>query len=157
MKNYFFAALLFCASALTAHAQDGKLNVLYLDGQQHEIAMSKVAKLEMSGDNILLIGKDGNTVATHSVADVDKIELTPSTTGIATTTTSNAIKVKSNGYSITADGMTDGSMLEVYTAGGKLVGKATAKSGSATINASSLTNGVYVVKAEGQSVKMVKK
>ena len=51
----------------------------------------------------------------------------------------------------------NGKALEVYTVFGKLAGKAVAKGGKATVNAASLTNGVYVIKAEGQALKMIKK
>ena len=50
----------------------------------------------------------------------------------------------------------NGKALEVYTVFGKLAGKAVAKGGKATVNAASLTNGVYVIKAEGQALKMIK-
>ena len=50
----------------------------------------------------------------------------------------------------------NGKALEVHTVFGKLAGKAVAKGGKATVNAASLTNGVYVIKAEGQALKMKK-
>ena len=156
-KSYLLAALLSLATSLTATAEDGKLNVLYLDGQSHEVLMSKVAKLEVSGENIVLVGKDGGTVATHKVADIDKIDLTASTTAIGKLTAGGSIRVKTDGYAITAEGMADGTQLEVFTSDGKLAGKATARGGKATIDAAALGNGVYVVKAGGQSLKMVKK
>ena len=53
--------------------------------------------------------------------------------------------------------MTDGTALELYSASGKLVGKTVARGGKATLNAASLASGVYVVKAQGQSLKMVKR
>ena len=156
IKTYLLSALLFGSTALTAAAADGKINVLYLDGQAHEVAMSAVAKLEVSGSDIVLIGKDGNTVATHAIADIDKIGLISAAAGINQTKAAKTIKVRSNGYTITAEGMTDGKLLEVYTASGKLAGKAVAHGGKATIDAAGLTQGVYIVKAEGQSLKLVK-
>lgn len=157
VKTYLLSALLFCATAFTASAQDGKINVLYLDGQAHEVAMSRVAKLTVSGDDILLVAKDGSTVATHAVADIDRIDLTATAAGVGKVQgDATAIKVRANGYTITAEGMTDGKTLEVYTAAGKLAAKATARGGKATVDAASLAAGVYVIKAEGQSLKVVK-
>ena len=137
-KVYILSALLSLATCFTAKADNGKVNVLLLDGQSHEVAMSTVSKLEISGDNILVVDKSGTTVGTYKMEDIDKISLTASTTGIG-------------------QGMTDGKVLEVYTVSGKLAGKAVAKGGKATVNAASLTNGVYVIKAEGQALKMIKK
>lgn len=156
-KVYILSALLSLVTCFTAKADNGKVNVLLLDGQSHEVAMSTVSKLEISGDNILVVDKSGTTVGTYKMEDIDKISLTASTTGIGQVKASAPITIRSNGYTITAEGMTDGKTLEVYTASGKLAGKAVAKGGKATVNAGSLTNGVYVIKAEGQALKMVKK
>lgn len=156
-KVYILSALLSLAICFTAKADNGKVNVLLLDGQSHEVAMSTVSKLEISGDNILVVDKSGTTVGTYKMEDIDKISLTASTTGIGQVKASAPITIRSNGYTITAEGMTDGKALEVYTVSGKLAGKAVAKGGKATVNAASLTNGVYVIKAEGQALKMIKK
>ena len=45
----------------------------------------------------------------------------------------------------------------VYSQNGMLIGKAKAKGGSAHVDATSYPNGVYVIKAGGRSLKMVKK
>lgn len=156
-KVYILSALLSLATCFTAKADNGKVNVLLLDGQSHTVAMSTVSKLEISGDNILVVDKSGTTLGTYKMEDIDKISLTASTTGIGQVKASAPITIRSNGYTITAEGMTDGKALEVYTVSGKLAGKAVAKGGKATVNAASLTNGVYVIKAEGQALKMIKK
>ena len=88
---------------------------------------------------------------------MDKIQLTGSTTGLLQLTKQSPITLRSNGYVITAEGMTDGKLLEVYTANGTLAVKAVAHDGKATIDATQLAAGVYVVKAENQSLKMVKR
>ena len=157
IKGFFFAALLFCAVSTPSLAQESKVNVLYLDGSAHEVQMSQVAKLTVADGNVKLLSKSGETVATHELEKVDKIQLTGSTTGLVQLTKQSPITLRSNGYVITAEGMTDGKALEVYTVSGKLAGKAVAKGGKATVNAASLTNGVYVIKAEGQALKMIKK
>lgn len=158
MKNTcFLAALLFFGVSLSASAQDGKVDVLYLDGTSHVVQMSAVAKLEVSGGNASLVAKDGTAVATHKISDIDKIVLTSGATSVASVKASRAITLRSDGYTITADGMTDGAELAVYTAGGAVAARATAHGGHARIDASRLGSGVYVVRAEGQSMKMVKR
>lgn len=37
IRRYFLAALLLCAVSCPMMAQDGKVNVLYLDGTAHEV------------------------------------------------------------------------------------------------------------------------
>lgn len=157
IKCYFFAALLFCAVSTPSLAQESKVNVLYLDGSAHEVQMSQVAKLTVADGNVKFLSKSGETVATHELEKVDKIQLTGSTTGLVQLTKQSPITLRSNGYVITAEGMTDGKLLEVYTANGTLAAKAVAHDGKATIDATQLAAGVYVVKAENQSLKMVKR
>ena len=157
IRRYFLAALLLCAVSCPMMAQGGKVNVLYLDGTAHEVQMSQVAKLTVADGNVKLLSKSGATVATHAVKNVDKIELKGSTAGMVQLTKQSPITLRSNGYTVTAEGMTDGKLLEVYAANGSLAAQATARGGKAKIDATQLAAGVYVVKAEGQSLKMVKR
>lgn len=157
IRRYFLAALLLGALSCPMMAQDGKVNVLYLDGTAHEVQMSQVAKLTVADGNVKLLSKSGETVATHAVKNVDKIELKGSTAGMVQLTKQSPITLRSNEYTITAEGMTDGKLLEVYAANGSLAAQATARGGKAKIDATQLAAGVYVVKAEGQSLKMVKR
>lgn len=149
--------LMFCGMSLTAAAQNGKLNVLYLDGTPHVVQMSQVAKLKVSGDDVSLLAANGTAVATHKVGDIDKIELTAGTTSVASLLKQQAITIRYNGKTITAEGIADGKTLGVFAADGALAAKAVARKGKATIDASALAAGVYIVKAEGQSLKMVKR
>lgn len=158
MKKLFFQALLLI-SCLTASAQSnvGKVNVLYLDGTSHEVKMSEVARMEVADGNMKLIGKDAANTKTHKISDIKRIELTGSVTAIASLRQDNAITIRSNGYKITAEGIADGTTLEVYSQNGQLMGKAKAYDGHATYDATSLPLGIYVVKAGTGSLKMVKK
>lgn len=156
-KIKFLSMLLFCASSLFASAQDGKLNVLYLDGTSHEVALSQVARLKASGGTMRLEAKDGTLVATHELSSVRKIALTPSTTAIGKTLTLPKAVIRTTGYIITAEGIADGTTLELFTTDGTLVAKATAHDGKASIDCGTLKAGVYVVKAGKESIKMIKK
>lgn len=157
MKNYFVTALLSLGFAFATYAQDTKVNVLYLDGTPHVVQMSQVKTLKITGDDVLLLSADGTTVATHNMADIDKIELTADVTAINTPSKVQAITIRYNGTTITASGMTNGHVLTVYATSGAVVAKAKARDGKATINVSDLGAGVYVVKTDGQTLKMVKR
>lgn len=157
MKNYFVTALLSLGFAFATYAQDTKVNVLYLDGTPHVVQMSQVKTLKITGDDVLLLSADGTTVATHKTADIDKIELTADVTAINTPSKVQAITIRYNGTTITASGMTNGRALTVYATSGAVVAKAKARDGKATINVSDLGAGVYVVKTDGQTLKMVKR
>lgn len=157
MKKYFVTAFLSLAFAFATYAQDTKVNVLYLDGTPHVVQMSQVKTLKITGDDVLLLSADGTTVATHNMADIDKIELTADVTAINTPSKVQAVTIRYNGTSITASGMTNGHVLTVYATSGAVVAKAKARDGKATINVSDLGAGVYVVKTNGQTLKMVKR
>lgn len=157
MKKYFVTAFLSLAFAFATNAQDTKVNVLYLDGTPHVVQMSQVKTLKITGDDVLLLSADGTTVATHNMADIDKIELTADVTAINTPNKVQAVTIRYNGTSITASGMTNGHVLTVYATSGAVVAKAKARDGKATINVSDLGAGVYVVKTDGQTLKMVKR
>ena len=81
-RRYFLADVLHCDVSCSMMAQDGKVNVLYLDGTAHEVQMSQVAKLTVAEGNVKLLSKSGATVATHAVKYVDKIDRKCSTAGM---------------------------------------------------------------------------
>lgn len=158
IKNYLLSAFFFIGAVSAVAADDNTVNVLYLDGTSHVALMSKVDKIEIASDKVNVVTTDGGTTA-HKISDIDRIELASTSTGIhsATTSDTHKITVRSAGYTISAEGLSDGTVMEVYAANGALVGKTTAKGGKAVLDATSLGTGVYVVKAGDQSVKMVKR
>ncbi len=157
MRSKLLAALFFCGIALTAAADEGKVDVLYVDGTSHVITLSQVAKLQVADDNAVFSDKDGNTVATHKIVDIEKISLTAGTTSIASQKRGSDVTLRSNGNTISAEGLADGKQLEIFSTSGELVGKAVSANGKAMVDVQSLANGVYVIKAGGQSLKMVKR
>ena len=90
---------------------------------------------------------------------IDKIELKANATGINPITgkADGKIIVKADGYGFDVSGLANGADVMVYSQNGMLIGKAKAKGGSAHVDAASYPNGVYVIKAGGRSLKMVKK
>lgn len=157
MKSRLLSALLFCCAALSASADDGKVNVLYVDGTSHVVQLAQVAKLQVADGNAVMTDKDGKTVASHKISDIEKIELTASTSSIAQAKGNGGITLRSSGSTVSAEGLADGKSLEIYSAAGELVGKAVAKGGKAELSVEQLAGGVYVVKAGQQSIKMVKR
>lgn len=156
-KSYFLSALLSLGMWLNASAQTGQVDVLYVDGSSHVVSISAVAKLQVQGDDVVLLGADSTAIATHKVADIDKINLTATVDAISKQSYSSRIVLRSNGNTVSAEGIADGETLEIFSTNGQLLAKAVARSGKATADVASLPNGVYVVKAQGQKLKMVKR
>lgn len=159
MKKHLFAIALMCGTAMAMFAAgDKEVNVLYLDGTPHVVKMTEVDKIMFSSGNVDVVLLGGSS-STHKISDIDKIEFRDGTSAIAQM--KNDVKddviVRSDGYSIDVSGLADGTDVLVYTQNGMLIGKAKSKSGSAQVDASAYGNGVYVVKAGGRSLKMIKK
>ena len=157
MKKLLLTIALFAGITTATYAQ-GKVNVLYLDGTPHVIAMTDIDKIELTKGSINIV-KVGGASESIDINKIDKIELKANATGITPITgkADGKIIVKANGYGFDVSGLANGADVMVYSQNGMLIGKAKAKDGSAHVDAASYPNGVYVIKAGGRSLKMVKK
>lgn len=159
MKKCLIAALMLLGLSATASADsENQVDVLYLDGTSHVVKMTEVDRITLGDGTVGVVTTDGQTTS-HDIAKVDKIYFHSTATGIGTLTTApeKDILVRTDGYGFHVSGLTDGDQVRVYTVGGQLVGAAKAQNGTATVDGSSLANGVYVIKAGGRSLKMIKK
>ena len=158
-KRNIVLSLLLSSCALTSFAAEGDdLLVLYLDGTSHSAKMETVEKITLSDHTLTVVGADGSEES-KPLALVDKILFGKTATGVSSP---KAVKdadvlVRSNGYTFTAEGLGDGVVLALYAQNGALVAQSVAKNGKATIDASRLAKGVYVVKAGDKSLKVVKR
>jgi|GEM_PF-278563 len=157
MKKLLIAAALLCGIGTTALA-DNEVNVLYLDGTTHVVKMSDIDRIELSKENIKVLTTDGAS-ETHELSMIDKIELRSVANAVEQIKGRKGgdILVKADGYGFEVSGLADGDEVSVYTQGGVLMGKVRGKDGSAHVDASSYANGIYIIKAGGRSLKMVKK
>lgn len=157
MKKLLIAAALLCSMCATAFA-DKEVNVLYLDGTPHAIKMADIDKIELSPGNINVV-KNSGANETYEISKIDKIEFRDGTTAVdkIKNTVGGDILVKTDGYGIDVSGLKDGDNVMVYTQGGTLVAKSNSQNGNAHVDGSSFSKGIYVIKAGGKSLKMVKK
>ncbi len=158
-KRNIVLSLLLSGCALTSFAADGDdVLVLYLDGTSHTAKMETVEKITLADRTLTVVGTDGSQTS-KPIAEVDKILFGQAATGVTQpSVTRNAeVVVRANGYTFTAEGLGDGVVLALYAQNGALVAQSVAKGGKATIDASQLAKGVYVVKAGDKSLKVVKR
>lgn len=159
MKKCFLAALMLLGLTTTAMADgDSQVDVVYLDGQSHVVAMTEIDRITLGDGQVGVVTTDGKTT-THDMAKVDRIAFNTTATGINTTLVapSKQVLVRTDGYGFHVSGLNDGDQVRVYTVGGQLAGTAKATDGSAFVDGSRLADGVYVIKAGGRSIKMIKK
>lgn len=156
MKRLFTVAAFLCG-VFTATFASGEVNVLYLDGTPHVIKMTDIDKIELSAGSVSVAKADG-TSEKYAIKDIDKIMF-----GAATAVdkikdaVAGDITVRTNGYSFEVSGLQDNAEVAVYSQNGTLVGKAKAAGGSAQVDAAGYSGGVYIIKAGGRSLKMIKK
>lgn len=144
-------------------------------------ASFQLAQAAYTNDDLIIETKDGNTVAYHlstrpvvtfeltdlvltstdvkvqyPVTDVKELRFADGTTAINETKVGD-ITFSVSGDMISANGLENGSNLEVYSIDGKEIAKASVDAtGKAQVNISDLGQGVYVVKAGKKSYKILK-
>ncbi len=157
MKRLFTVAAFLCG-VFTATFAAGEVNVLYLDGTPHVIKMTDIDKIELSAGSVSVAKADG-TSEKYAIKDIDKIMFGTAATAVDKIRNAAAgdITVKANGYSFEVSGLQDNAEVAVYSQNGTLVGKAKAAGGSAQVDAAGYSGGVYIIKAGGRSLKMIKK
>ncbi len=158
-KRNMLLSLLLSGCALTSFAAEGDdVLVLYLDGTSHSAKMETVEKITLTDRTLTVVGTDGSQTS-KPLDQVDKLLFGQAAAGVASSSLSRdaEVVVRANGYTFTAEGLRDGVTLSLYAENGALVAQSVAKGGRATIDASRLAKGVYVVKAANKSLKVVKR
>lgn len=144
-------------------------------------ASFQLAQAAYTNDDLIIETKDGNTVAYHlstrpvvtfeltdlvltstdvtvkyPVTDVKELRFADGTTAINNTKVGD-ITFSINGNMVSANGLTKGDNLEIYSIDGKAIANASVDAnGAASVDISVLGQGVYVVKAGKKSYKILK-
>lgn len=153
MKRYF---LLFLLTILvgTANADNNVLQIWQADGQVLSINLSEQPVTTFS---------DGKLVVTTSTAtislpmeNVKKYTYLLATNGIDDIKTEQ-VTISQNGESITFCGLKSGTEISVYNASGVQMKQVKATHETETVTVSDLQVGVYAVKANGVTYKIMKR
>lgn len=153
MKHYFLLLLLTLFVG-TAFADNDILQIWQTDGQVQSINLSEQPVTTFS---------DGNLVVTTSTATITlPMEKVKKYTYILSTDAIENVKaekvtISQNGESITFSGLKNGAEIKVYSASGILMKEVKASRESETVTVSDLQVGVYAVKANGVTYKIMKR
>lgn len=153
MKHYFLLLLLTLFVG-TAFADNDILQIWQTDGQVQSINLSEQPVTTFS---------DGNLVVTTSTAtislpmeNVKKYTYSLVPTGIDDVK-AEQVAISQNGESITFFGLKSGSEISVYNASGVQMKQVKATHDTETVTISDLQVGVYAVKANGVTYKIMKR
>lgn len=151
------AALAMMLVPATALAEKGVV-LVKADGSQVQHVLGDVDRIAVGSQSVTLHHRSGDT---HEVAfgDLDRILVGAEVTALSGILAEGDIAVwpTLTTGAVNATGLKAGATVEVYSIDGQLVAAAKADSnGTATLDITSATAGIYIVAVEGNSVKIVK-
>lgn len=165
MKTRMLFLLLICL-AWTAVVAETQIRVEYLSREEMAEALSKIGRLELVDNTLLVKDIDGILLAESNFDDVIKITFVPGMPmvyGVTTSqkqTTETTLRVYPNPTMdvLYLDGVPEGETIRVYTQDGQLVysGDRTIVNSSTHIPVAALPNGVYLLQINTQVVKFIK-
>ena len=138
------------------------LQVQYLDGSGYRAALSAIARLEISGEQMRLVGTGGEVLAEGNLFDeVRAVLLTdaPPSSGLGAEASAGRVAVYPNPATdvLAVSGLQAGQAVRLFTADGRLAATATADAdGQARVQAQPLPGGTYLLQAGTHIVKVIK-
>lgn len=160
MRKTFFVMLAVAVQGALCAASH--LKVQYLDGSDYQAALSAIARLEITGEQMRLVGTGGEVLAEGNLFDdVRAVMLTdaPPASGLGEEALAGRIAVYPNPATerVTVSGLQAGETVRIFTTDGRLATTATADAnGQAQVQARPLPGGTYLLQAGTQIVKVIK-
>lgn len=154
MKKIFAFLFALCC-IFVAQAQDVQsLDITKTSGTTEQLAVKNVKKITFADGNMVVTKADGNT-ASYVITEINKITFgTVTVDGIVNKAigTDKFVSYSSDKNVINFKG--EGTA-QVYNVKGQLI-KSVSVKGNSSLNIADLTKGVYVIKLNNQSAKIVK-
>lgn len=150
----------FAAQAVIPY-HDTAIIVTQKSGVKSEYLFSRNPLMTFNGDDLKLIMTDVNTNHEESVefaiADVENITFVGKESGVQAVESQSAVKFAADSNNLYAENMTPGAELTITGIDGRVAARAHADAqGAVTVAIDNLTEGVYVVYAQGVSFKFIK-
>lgn len=152
--------LLFVLFAFISYAQTG-LNVTYYDGSIQNFNIASSGKLYFSGSNILIQQESSSTATSLPVNIIKKITFTTYALTVQENSSNSSKLVlypnpSSDFIVIKSSKSGEKFNIKIYSVSGQLIKSGNYISGEA-IDVSTLTSGIYIVKANNSTFKLIKK
>lgn len=153
MKKLIILSCICCFVAVQSWAQDN-LYIQQSDGNVSEVAIANLQKITFVDGNLVVTLADGNT-SSYVISAINNLTFTvPSAIDNATIKKEHFVSYSSDKNLININ-VEKGAKVKVYGANGQLVIDEVA-SDNGTLNLSGLSKGVYIIKSNNQTAKIIK-
>lgn len=144
--------------ALSSRAQNNMI-VSFLDKEQLSTPLSDIRKITFSDNNLVMELMSG-TSSNHSLLSIRNVVFGSETSAISEVVSSQKMAVYPNPATdlLTISNLPSEDVnVRIYNVSGVLMLSVEASSGSNSINVRGLSDGIYIIRANGQSLRFFKK
>lgn len=137
--------LVLLVTTLSSVAQTN-LVIHQTDGSSKSFDISSITKMQVSPQFFSVFTQDESKVA---LAQVQSIKFSKETTGISNAVGNNEVALQRNGNMLTIEGLKAGDRVQLFNLSGQMIGSLDGQS----LNLSTLSRGVYILKVNNKSFK----
>lgn len=154
MKQLLFLFLTFILPLKGGAREAWSLQIWQKDGNVQSISFTDEPVTTFSDGNLVVTTI--TTTITMPLEQVSKYTFITDTDGIADIKTEN-VTISQDGESITFDNLKPGTEITIHNASGMLIQQQKVEQGTTTVSVANLPIGVYIVKANGITYKIMKR
>lgn len=154
MKQLLFILLTFILPLKGGASEAWSLQIWQKDGNVQSISFTDEPVTTFSDGNLVVTTI--TTTITMPLEQVSKYTFITDTDGIADIKTEN-VTISQDGESITFDNLKPGTEITIHNASGMLIQQQKVEQGTTTVSVAHLQTGVYIVKANGITYKIMKR
>ena len=154
MKQLLFILLTFILPLKGGASEVWSLQIWLKDGNVQNVSFTDDPVTTFSDGNLVVTTL--TTTITIPLEQVSKYTFITDTDGIADIKIEN-VTISQDGESITFDNLKPGTEITTHNASGMLIQQQKVEQGTATVSVAHLQTGVYIVKANGITYKIMKR
>lgn len=152
MKKQILLIVVLLAAGISAYAQS--LYVAQTSGNLAELRLSDIRKITFQQGN-LVATLNGGSESTYALTDITRLYFAESGNAVKALPAADKFVWSPFTAELTTH-CTPGTVINVYTAGGRRVASFMQTLAESPVSLTTLPKGVYVVESDGQSVKIVR-
>lgn len=147
-QNRLLTLMLFLLVASLSSMAQTNMVVHQTDGSSKQFDISSIRKLLVSPQTFSVYAQDESQIA---MAQIRSVKFSQGATGISNLAGSD-VSLQRKGNMLTIEGLKAGDRVQLYSVNGQVTGNLDGKS----LNLSTLSRGVYILKINNKTIKFVK-